>query len=144
MEFRLHVSTIVQRGDKILLVQEAKEKIRGKWNLPGGHLEVGEEFILAAKREVKEETFLAVEPHAFLGAYVTKVGSHSICFVFLANSDVGEPKSGDQILDTRWFTVEEISALSDEELLNAPKLRQVFADYESAKSLPMDAIVEIN
>lgn len=143
MEFRIHVSTVVQNQDKILLVQEAKEKIHGKWNLPGGHLEVGEEFIKAAQRETLEETFLEVEPNAFLGVYITKEGSHSICFVFLAESYIGQPKSGDQILDICWFSLAEIAKLSDDELLNSPKLRQIFFDLENKKTLPLNAVVDV-
>jgi ADP-ribose pyrophosphatase YjhB (NUDIX family) len=43
MPILLHVSVALTRGDhRILLVQEGKPENHGRWNLPGGHLEVGE------------------------------------------------------------------------------------------------------
>lgn len=47
---------IITKDNKILLLQ----KRNGKFELPGGHIEVGESAINGAKREVKEETGLDV------------------------------------------------------------------------------------
>lgn len=47
---------IITKNNKILLLQ----KKNGKYELPGGHIEVGESAINGAKREVKEETGLDV------------------------------------------------------------------------------------
>jgi len=47
---------IITKDNKILLLQ----KTNGKYELPGGHIEVGESAIDGAKREVKEETGLDV------------------------------------------------------------------------------------
>ena len=33
---------VLEKDNKYLLVQEAKEKCRGKWNLPAGHLDPNE------------------------------------------------------------------------------------------------------
>lgn len=34
------VGVVIEGGGRYLLVQEAQEKCRGKWNLPAGHLVV--------------------------------------------------------------------------------------------------------
>lgn len=47
---------IIKRDNKILMVQEAKEKYYGQWNFPAGHIEDGENMLEGAIREVKEET----------------------------------------------------------------------------------------
>lgn len=47
---------IIIKNNKILLLQ----KRNGKYEIPGGHIEVGESAINGAKREVKEETGLDV------------------------------------------------------------------------------------
>ena len=47
---------IITKDNKILLLQ----KKNGKYELPGGHIEVGESAIEGAKREVKEETGLDI------------------------------------------------------------------------------------
>ena len=36
------------------------DKFAGEWDLPGGHIQVGEEFETGMKREVKEETNIDV------------------------------------------------------------------------------------
>lgn len=45
------VGVVIERDDKYLLVQEAKERCRGKWNLPAGHLDPNETILAGAKRE---------------------------------------------------------------------------------------------
>ena len=41
---------------EVLLIQEAKKKVYGKWYIPGGHVEAGEMIEGAVKREVEEKT----------------------------------------------------------------------------------------
>lgn len=47
---------IIEKDGKFLLVQEAKEKVYGKWNIPAGHLDFNETIFEGAKREIFEET----------------------------------------------------------------------------------------
>jgi len=44
---------IIRNGDRILMLSKSDSK---EWELPGGHLNYGEKFKKAAKREVFEET----------------------------------------------------------------------------------------
>ncbi|KAK5262261.1 hypothetical protein LTR40_000601 [Exophiala xenobiotica] len=55
-------------GWKLLLGQRLGSHGSGTWALPGGHLEMGEEFEDCAAREILEETGLVVEKEAFLTA----------------------------------------------------------------------------
>jgi len=48
-------------GSAILLVERAKEPLKGYWSLPGGIVETGERLEEAIRREVREETGLEVE-----------------------------------------------------------------------------------
>jgi ADP-ribose pyrophosphatase YjhB (NUDIX family) len=54
------VGALIFNGDSILLVERAKEPLKGYWSLPGGAVEVGERLEDAIRREVLEETGLEV------------------------------------------------------------------------------------
>ncbi len=56
------VGAILFRRDRILMAQRGKEPLKGWWSIPGGALELGESLEDAVRREVLEETGLAVEP----------------------------------------------------------------------------------
>jgi len=57
----LGVGALIFEDAKILLVERAKEPLKGYWSLPGGVLESGEKLEAAIRREVREETGLEVE-----------------------------------------------------------------------------------
>ncbi|XP_018570866.1 8-oxo-dGDP phosphatase NUDT18 [Anoplophora glabripennis] len=52
---------ILNEYDEVLMMQEAKKSCAGKWYLPAGRIEKGENIIAASKREVLEETGLQIE-----------------------------------------------------------------------------------
>src|SRR5215468_9794779 len=52
---------LIEESGKILLVKRGVSPEKGKWSLPGGYVEYGEDPAEAAIREVVEETGLIVE-----------------------------------------------------------------------------------
>ena len=56
------VGAVIVEAERVLLVRRGTEPLKGHWSLPGGLLEVGESLTAGVKREVQEETGLAVEP----------------------------------------------------------------------------------
>lgn len=52
----LTVDAIVKKGKKLLLIQRKKNTFKGKWALPGGHVDYNEDPKKAVLRELKEET----------------------------------------------------------------------------------------
>ncbi len=56
---RLTIKGLCVRDGKLLMVREA-ESLSGKWELPGGGLDFGEDFRTAFEREVEEEMGLKV------------------------------------------------------------------------------------
>lgn len=65
---KLGVSACVWRDGRVLLAQRAKPPI-GIWALPGGHVEAGETLVVAAQRELMEETGLSAEITGLVGVY---------------------------------------------------------------------------
>lgn len=57
----LGVGAIIFEDDMVLLVERAGEPLKGWWSIPGGLLETGEKLEDALRREVREETGLAVD-----------------------------------------------------------------------------------
>ncbi len=59
-EPKVAAAVLVEREGKILLVRRVNEPQRGKWSLPAGFIDAGEDPKEAAVREVFEETGLQV------------------------------------------------------------------------------------
>lgn len=115
-EIKVIVGVVIEKEGKYLLVQEAKEKCRGKWNLPAGHLDAGEAMVDGAKREAREETGCEVELTG-----VCQIGSREaedvvFASVIFTSKLVREEIKFDleEILDVKWFSYEEIIAMRDE------------------------------
>ena len=141
MELKIYVSTIIRSDDKILLVKEAKEINFQKWNLPGGSLEPEETIFEGAKREVLEETFLTVKLVSFLGVYKRQ----SLRFVFIGELvEEGQPQAGDEILETKWFSQDEIFQLADEFFVSPVIFRKMVSDYYEGIYYPLTTIFEVN
>jgi ADP-ribose pyrophosphatase YjhB (NUDIX family) len=54
------VGVVVWRDDKVLLIRRRKPPRQGEWSLPGGLQKLGETVFEAARREVMEETGVAI------------------------------------------------------------------------------------
>ncbi len=109
------VGGILEQDGEYLLVQEAKDKVRGKWNLPAGQLDAGETLVEGMKREVREESGFEVEPTG-----VCQIGSRVrpdtvfAAIIFTTKIKSGEIKfDPEEILDAKWFSYEEIIALGE-------------------------------
>lgn len=109
------VGGIIEKEGKYLLVQEAKEKCFGKWNIPAGHLDPNETIFEGAKREVFEETGCEVELTGVLQiANKVSLSDTWISVIFatkLIEENIYYDKS--EILDVKWFSYEEILAIKE-------------------------------
>jgi ADP-ribose pyrophosphatase YjhB (NUDIX family) len=122
---------IVAHG-RLLLVQEAKPQMRGKWNLPGGHVEPPEDLRSAAAREVLEETGLDVVPGPLLRIFT---GPNWIRFVFHAEASHDGAIAGDQIMAVRALTRAELDAIPDAELEHVGMMRSLFTSLQTDGAL---------
>lgn len=105
---------LITAGDRFLVIR--KSKVAGKWFLPGGMLNQGEDLLVAMRREVLEETGIQVgEPLAPLCAYESRmerngvVERHNLMVFFHGTSEQTEPRVGDhaEIAEARWVTRDE-------------------------------------
>ena len=113
---KIIVGGVIKKDNKYLLVQEAQEKCRGKWNIPAGHLDPKESVFEGAKREIFEESGLEVELTgiALIGNRVME-DDELLGLVFSTEITGGEIKIDPrEILDIKWFTYDEILNMKDE------------------------------
>lgn len=133
---RIAAYALITRGDEILLTQmSSRTRIEGRWTLPGGGIDHGEDPREALVREVHEETGLFVEPGSVLDVHSTHfVGArsdglvedyHGVHVIFSATlrpeSELVEPHVLEQDSSTeqsRWLPITEAKRL---DLLSAAR-----------------------
>lgn len=104
------LATVGDRGDlRVLLIQRGNEPFAGSWALPGGFVDEHEDLLVAARREMVEETNLELGSMIQLGAYGTPhrdPRGHTVGVAFLAICGPGEvqPQAGDDAADCRWYS----------------------------------------
>lgn len=111
------VGGVVRDHDgRVLLVLRGREPDKGRWSVPGGKVEPGETDVEACAREVLEETGLAVEVGAFVGA-VRRPGPGGVVYDvrdFLCTpaegTDPTAVRGADDAEDAGWFTPAELRA----------------------------------
>ena len=59
---------IIDDSNRVLMLKRSDyvNKFAGEWDLPGGHIKVGEDFNSGMHREVKEETDLDIQNAKFI------------------------------------------------------------------------------
>ena len=109
------VGAIILDGDQILLEKRKNSPGKGKWSVPGGLVELGENVEDAVIREVKEETGLEVyEPRLVdVVNYVSwgekgAVMYHYIIIDYLVTVRSGNPKAASDAEDLKWVPFNEV------------------------------------
>jgi len=106
---------LILKGGELLLVKRGAQPGFGKWSIPGGLVELGENVRDAMMREVKEEVGFDVEVVKLTDVVDTitldnngRVQYHFVVVNFLARIVGGELKTATDILEARWVPVEEV------------------------------------
>lgn len=113
------VGVVVWRGDRVLLIRRGKPPRAGQWSLPGGAQELGETVAETARREVLEETGLAlacldlltvvdlIEPAPEPGRF----HYHYTLIDFAAEAAPGDPVAAGDAAAVAWFELADLADL---------------------------------
>lgn len=101
---------VVNRENQFLVVQR---RDNGKWEPPGGVLELDESFEQGVCREVLEETGVHINVESLTGVYKNMVQS-VVALVFRCSVASGEPQEREEARQVRWVDEAEAAELMDE------------------------------
>jgi ADP-ribose pyrophosphatase YjhB (NUDIX family) len=123
------VGAVLVRDDgKILLVVRDREPQKGKYCMPGGFVDFGEDALTAIKREAMEEIGVIITSAEIIGTYsnIYNPGVSTTDIIFVVREWEGEIRinDADEISQLEWKPVETIE--SDDFAWNYPGFVQHF------------------
>ena len=109
------IGAVIIREDKIVLIKRGNEPSRGKWTVPGGLVELGENLEQAVIRETKEETGLDVENPCLIDivSYIDldekgKIRYHYIIIDYFVQVKNGVAEALSDAAELRWVPIDEV------------------------------------
>lgn len=99
-------AVVVDDRGRVLLARRGIEPFRGLWDLPGGFMRPGEDGEAAARRELGEETGLAIATGAVLAILPDTYGPDGVATLnifYLARVVGGEPQPASDVSEIGWF-----------------------------------------
>lgn len=143
MKHTIVCGSIIEKNNKIAFVQESKESVYGKWNLPAGRLEPNESCIDGAKRESKEELELDVEPEYIVGIYINEGEKSDISLIIIVKSSLKNNSKlkpdKNHVLDGKWIPIDEINKHD----LRSEYIQHAIQDYKNGDSYPLNLFTNI-
>ena len=112
---KVGVGVFVVEEGKVLLIRRRVPPEKGKWSIPAGFLDRGENPQETAVREALEETNLIVEIEELVDVYHNPVVNDpgaSIFIMYQARLLGGELRAGDDAADAAFFGLDELPELA--------------------------------
>ncbi len=139
---------IFYKGKILMIKRDNKPTIPNpnKWAIPGGRVEMGENFNQALERELKEEINIIPQKYHFLGFLKTPVDNikRAVYFAELSENEYKKVKLGNEGQEIGWFSPEEIEKIDALEAI-----KSFVSKYKDSikkaiqKELPMEKLLEI-
>lgn len=135
------VAAVVERDGRFLVVEE---KVRGSrvLNNPAGHLEPGESFLEAVRRETLEETGWEFEPDTVTGIYLWKNGQDEtmlrVAFHGRCAKHHPDRSLDKDILGALWLSRAEL--MEPARQLRSPLVLQCIDDYLAGRRYPLELL----
>lgn len=124
---KVAAGVLVERNGSVLLGRRRYSPGKGKWYLPSGFVDYGESVVLAAEREVHEETGLRVEATELLGVwdFDLEIGEKKGILIFYRGRIVtGTPAPADDVVELGWFPPEALPEMA------FPTHREIIARWQ--------------
>jgi 8-oxo-dGTP diphosphatase len=141
MQPRVGMGVFVIRDGKFLMGHRIGSHGEGTWSIPGGHMEYGETFEQTAKREVMEETGIAVQNVRF-GAVTNDLfetdKKHYVTIWVLSDWLENEPSitEPDKFIDQEWIDINNLPEplfLPWDSLLKSEFIEEIKTKIKSSK-----------
>ncbi len=136
------VAAVIERDGHFLLVEEHTPHGL-QFNQPAGHFEENEDFIMAVKREVVEETAWQFEPEFLVSVQLWRRNPQSptflrLCFAGQCNSHNPKQALDEGIVATHWLSRDDIAA--QQQRLRSPLVLTSVDDYLSGQRHPLSLL----
>lgn len=115
--FAIATKAAVVRNQRVLVLYKTEAEMRGdrsdnSADLPGGRLGHGEDLVEGLRREVLEESGLAVDvgPVVHAWGFVKPDGTHLVILLYACSSESGEVRLGPEHNHHRWVAAAETAS----------------------------------
>jgi 8-oxo-dGTP diphosphatase len=117
---KVAVGLLIQDGSRLLLVKRDNDPERGKWSIPAGFVDGGEDPARAAAREALEETGLQVRVTGLLDVVARSRAAEGadILIVYLAEIVGGQLLPGDDAAEASYFALDALPELAFQSTLS--------------------------
>lgn len=145
------IITDVEKDFKVLMIKRRNHPCIGNWALPGGFVNIKEDILEAAKRELEEETHLTNIPMEQLRTWGEEWRDPryrviTVAYLSVVDETVEEIKADDDALDAAWLNLE-VSHVKKEEIVGTgfEKIRNNYKVhvYNSEKQVDLTAYVGV-
>lgn len=109
-QLKVGAAVLIEKNDKLLLLQRNHEPWKGSWMVPAGYVEADEDPRDAAVREVLEETGLRVELGDLYQVYYFNDDprGNGVSFVYRAENVSGALQINHESMNAEYFSWQEI------------------------------------